>query len=804
MMSRLCGPILVVVLLVGACTVSDDAQCRSDDDCAAEQRCVKGGGIFVRDAVCVDRAITDVEVGTDVGVSDVGAPDTDADTDIDVGDAEVGPQCPAENEQMCAGSCVDVTTDVDHCGECGHECHTEADAEPMCDAGQCSFSCVDDALDACLEFDVCVDLETDEDHCGECGHACGDDGPCVGGVCELRQCNEEAQPFGYGDGSEELPYAICAREHLENIDDPEYLDAHFALRADLDLGEDPMEPIARGQWDEEDESWQETFDGVFDGNGHAIENLFIDIEQDRVGLFGVVGQDATITDLALESVDVHTSELNDHVGALAGINRGSIRNVTVTGEVGGGEHVGLMVGRSSGAIADVQAFGTVSGQWEVGGVVGSVDGDVDAAAADVDVVAYERRAGGLVGQLDGGVIRDSEASGDVAAGGEEESSNSAGGLVGRIREGGEVIDSIATGAATGGNYVGGLVGISRGTVEGSMATGSASGATSVGGLIGSQAEEWTELRDSSAVGVDVEGTEEVGGLLGTNRGSVEASAVESAIVDGDVHVGGLVGLNHAAIAESETTDVTVGAVQNNGGGLVGSNFSTGTISESVARAEVEAQEQAGGLAGRSSGTIEDSYAEATVRGGENVGGLVGLVRPFQNAPTVVRRSRAAGEVDGEFNVGGLVGEVQGDVRQSYATATVGFGEGANNVVGGLVGNLREGGTVTDSHADGDVTGQAIVGGLVGVMSTPETTLATSYAMGLVDGTGEIGGLVGQNNSASVQDSYWNRTTSGTGQSDGGEPIDDEDFDDEESFSGFDFEDVWQMSSDRPLLQWQSE
>lgn len=69
--------------------------------------------------------------------------------------------------------CVDVATDLNHCGDCGTLC----DAGQMCADGVCV--CAPTSL-ACGAG--CVDPSTDEAHCGRCGRSCAG-GQCFEGDC---------------------------------------------------------------------------------------------------------------------------------------------------------------------------------------------------------------------------------------------------------------------------------------------------------------------------------------------------------------------------------------------------------------------------------------------------------------------------------------------------------------------------------------------------------------------------------------------------------------------------------------------
>ena len=97
----------------------------------------------------------------------------------------------------------------------------------------------------------------------------------------------------------------------------------------------------------------------------------------------------------------------------------------------------------------------------------------------------------------------------------------------------------------------------------------------------------------------------------------------------------------------------------NVGGLVGINL--GTIEASYASGAVSGDESVGGLAGDNSlGTIEASYATGAVSGDDCVGGLAG-----GNNTGTITASYATGAVSGNDCVGGLVGDNTGTITASY-------------------------------------------------------------------------------------------------------------------------------------------
>ncbi len=173
---------------------------------------------------------------------------------------------------------------------------------------------------------------------------------------------------------------------------------------------------------------------------------------------------------------------------------------------------------------------------------------------------------------------------------------------------------------------------------------------------------------------------------------------------------------------------------------VGLFGATGTSSEvrmvGLEGVNVTGQNYVGGLAGTGRGDFRFAYTTGSVSSVGNVGDVGGLVGYYD----------AAGKA----------------IAASYSTARV-TGSG-NYQAGGLVGEINDG-TVLASYATGAVTATENVGGLVGFN---KGAVVGSYATGAVTGTTAVGGLVGyRSGSGSATNSYWDTTTSGQANSDGG-------------------------------------
>ncbi|MCK5559371.1 MAG: hypothetical protein KAJ51_02215, partial [Thermoplasmata archaeon] len=141
----------------------------------------------------------------------------------------------------------------------------------------------------------------------------------------------------------------------------------------------------------------------------------------------------------------------------------------------------------------------------------------------------------------------------------------------------------------------------------------------VGGLVGKNSGE---ISNSYVTGI-VRGEISVGGLTGRNYGSI-INSYATGDVRGSDHVGGLVGYNdHGTILNSYAT----GSVWSSGGsyligGLVGTN--RGTISNCYAMGSVTGWGfLVGGLVGSAGGSISNCYATGIVSGFRYIGGLIG-------------------------------------------------------------------------------------------------------------------------------------------------------------------------------------
>ncbi len=94
--------------------------------------------------------------------------------------------CPA-GEVPCAGACVDVASDLAHCGKCDNAC-ARAGAAAVCDQGECKYTCNAATPKLCAAKNVCVS-PSDPAYCLDC-NACppldGTIASCTNGACRYQ------------------------------------------------------------------------------------------------------------------------------------------------------------------------------------------------------------------------------------------------------------------------------------------------------------------------------------------------------------------------------------------------------------------------------------------------------------------------------------------------------------------------------------------------------------------------------------------------------------------------------------------
>lgn len=519
-----------------------------------------------------------------------------------------------------------------------------------------------------------------------------------------------AGTYSGGSGTSGYPYQIATTDDLIELSNTsDDWGAYFEQTADISFDADETQV----DWDGDGTTWgtDETddskgfspigtnpyyggtaFTGSYDGQDHAIDNLYIDcpsgVSGAYVGLFGVTNG-ASVRNLTLNGVDV----------------------------TGGGYAVGGLIGFAVATeVSNCHSSGTVQGSYTAAGLT------------------LSGGTGGLIGHLWDGSVEDSDTEGTVTG------IDVVGGLIG-FNEG--RVENCHSDAAVGdgstGKFVGGLIG-SNGdhqysynthTVEGSYSTGDVRGSSQVGGLIGhNSSASLISCHSSSKV---VAGGDMVGGLIGCMYAVEEIDSCyhTDGSVSGGSIVGGFAGLADytALIIKNSYSNEDVTATGDEVGGFIGSNMRS-SINNSYSESTVEGGSYVGGFIGYTKSKyyyeVDSSYSTGDAIGENDVGGFIGhkgtggapvLITNSYSTGDAIRKSSATG-----LNFGGFAGQFFGVIKKSYATGSVIYEESENPTDKGFVG-ASSGVTYQNNFFDSEASNQNTD---AAGTATPKTTDQTQY------------------------------------------------------------------------------
>ena len=541
-----------------------------------------------------------------------------------------------------------------------------------------------------------------------------------------------------------------------------------------------------------------SFRGIFDGGGHEITDLAIERGgTDYVGLFGRVGaggeiknvrlsggvvkggycvgplvgaaSSATITNCSasVPVVSGDSTAWGVGVGGLVGESSGAMTSCSATGDVIGAYTVGGLIGAAMGPLTECSASGSVSGRCIAGGLAG-VSYEPATHCRATGAVTDDDMAGGLVGRNSGPIV-ECYATGDVTAGGY--SRGWAGGLVGLNF--GPISASYARGAAQGhasypGN-TGGLVGQNKGLIADCYSVGAVSGASGLGGLVGTKTDSASMTLGNSFWNTETSGMSVSEGGTGKTTAEMRQQATFVGWDFSDVwgiaegldypYLRGLDSVSGTPTPTAvETADVPTptatpaphSTLDNSASIPYGDGLTTGTayriwqpehlvwMADTVTSSAGRYYRLSSSLLASATAGWNDAGTSTDVREGFRPIGTHST--PFRGIFDGEGRSiisltinRADTDYVGLFGAIGA-GAILRNVRLE-GDSVAGF-----NYVGGLVGSMEIGATVDGCRADGAVTGNADVGGLVGISYwNPITKSSTA---GEVSGNSIIGGLAG--------------------------------------------------------------
>jgi hypothetical protein len=204
---------------------------------------------------------------------------------------------------------------------------------------------------------------------------------CIASVVLLSSIS-----FGYsgGSGTAGAPYQIAdADDLLELAGDTGNYDKCFILTANIDLAGRSFTTALIAPDTSDDADYQGTgFTGRFDGNYHVISNLTIDTQgqdKDYLGLFGYLGSNPdsdVLRNVGIKDLIITAGSSSQNIGALAGLNGGTIQKCFAQGTIAGGSaslYVGGLVGNNGSIVQNCYAVVDVTAgasSQMIGGLAG--------------------------------------------------------------------------------------------------------------------------------------------------------------------------------------------------------------------------------------------------------------------------------------------------------------------------------------------------------------------------------------------------------------------------------------------------
>lgn len=447
------------------------------------------------------------------------------------------------------------------------------------------------------------------------------------------------------------------------------------------------------------------FSGTFDGKNHTISNLKTSGQYS--GLFGYVNG-ATIQNL---TVNVTNNAGATSAGGLVGAVNGTttIRNCTVNG--------------------------TISGTHQVGGFVGFAQGVYQ---DNTLVLPCNLTIEGCINNAT--VTTTSQAS--------DNNRTSAGGFVGYVNAGATVTIK---------SYIDENGQTKKSTNNGKISTTSSADNKGVGGFVGYSYGKITLTDCVNEKNATITGKERVGGLVGY-IGKADSDSQKEMVISGCE--------NKAAVTSNSTNDV-YGI-----GGIVGYNSGHKVaMTNCINSGAITGTHETAGIIGYSDHSdISGCTNSGAVSGFATVGGIVGKmgggsIVSCKNTATV--KASKARDIDGDGNLdgaylGGIAGWAGGNVNNCYnsGTVTTETSWGNSNIVGGIVGYLVNGKTVSYCYNSGTIVGSSQIGGIIGYLPGARTTVTYCYHSGRINSVwnennvakGSLGYITG--NDTSVLNSCW--------------------------------------------------
>lgn len=321
-----------------------------------------------------------------------------------------------------------------------------------------------------------------------------------------------------------------------------------------------------------------------------------------------------------------------------------------------------------------------------------------------------------------------------------------------IGNGGEVKNVTTEGNVIGRSYVGGICGTNKGTISDCNNKANVTSRNSMAGGIAGYCESSGKIQFSGSMtnsGV-IDSNGSMGGIVGECKGSIEGAGElqNTGVIDGGMYyqsTGGIAGKLGATAALKVTGEVR------NTAEVSGSTYTGGIVGGLASSSGDPIQIQAGSIL--NTGNVTGSYA------GNSIGGVIGYITGKAEISATTGDIRNTGAVKGPSAIGGVLGSAN-STTITAAGDIVNTGEVASNLssgneIGGIVGKLNESQLIAvggEIRNESNVTGPSAVGGIAGQCDrnrtdSPIRAYGDIVNQGKISTTnaGNVGGIVGSYN-----------------------------------------------------------
>ena len=289
------------------------------------------------------------------------------------------------------------------------------------------------------------------------------------------------------------------------------------------------------------------------------------------------------------------------------------------------------------------------------------------------------------------------------------------GLFSIIGVGGEVKNVTTDGNVIGRSYVGGVCGTNKGTIRDCNNKANVTSRNDMAGGIAGYCESSGKIQFSGSMTnsgkIQINSNGSIGGIVGECKGSIEGAGElqNTGVIDGGMYYQSTGGIA-GKLGDAAALKVT-GEVRNTAK-VSGATYTGGIVGCLASSSGDPIQIQAGSIL--NTGNVTGSYA------GNSIGGVIGYIPGKAEISAMTGDIRNTGAVKGPNTIGGVFGYCT-STTVTAAGDIVNTGEVASNLsggneIGGIVGKLNESQLIAvggEIRNESSVTGETQVGGVAG-------------------------------------------------------------------------------------------